>query len=78
MYLAVLSLIIEQALVFGQLVLLAYAAVVSAAFVTMVRWHEEPALLRQFSDQYAAYRVAVPGWLPRLRPWQSHRPEKLT
>lgn len=73
MYLAVLSLIIGQALVLGQLILLAYAVVVSAAFVTMVRWHEEPALLRQFGDQYAAYRAAVPGWLPRLSPWQSHQ-----
>jgi protein-S-isoprenylcysteine O-methyltransferase Ste14 len=71
MYLAVLSLIIGQALLLGQLILLVYAVVVTAAFTAMVHWHEEPALLRQFGDQYAAYRAAVPGWLPRLRPWMS-------
>jgi protein-S-isoprenylcysteine O-methyltransferase Ste14 len=67
MYLTVLSLIIGQALVLGQLILLAYAAVVSAA---MAHWHEEPALHRQFGEQYDTYRAAVPGWQPRLRPWQ--------
>lgn len=72
MYLAVLSLIIGQALVLGQLILFAYAVVVSAAFAAMVHWHEEPALHRQFGDQYDTYRAAVPGWLPRLRPWHSH------
>ncbi|GLZ32057.1 hypothetical protein Lesp02_42450 [Lentzea sp. NBRC 105346] len=71
MYLAVLSLIIGQALVLGQLILLAYAAVVSAAFAAMVHWHEEPALHRQFGDQYDTYRAAVPGWVPRLRPWHA-------
>ncbi|MEV6235709.1 isoprenylcysteine carboxylmethyltransferase family protein [Lentzea sp. NPDC051838] len=71
MYLAVLSLIIGQALVLGQLILLAYAVVVSAAFAAMVHWHEEPALHRQFGDQYDAYRAAVPGWVPRLRPWHA-------
>jgi len=69
MYLAVLSLIIGQFLLLGQLILLAYAAVVTAAFTAMVHWHEEPALHRQFGGQYDAYRAAVPGWLPRLRPW---------
>jgi protein-S-isoprenylcysteine O-methyltransferase Ste14 len=69
MYLAVLSLIIGQALVLGQLILFAYAAAVTAAFATMVHWHEEPALHRQFGEQYDTYRAAVPGWLPRLRPW---------
>ncbi|MGW4211282.1 methyltransferase family protein [Lentzea sp. NPDC004789] len=70
MYLAVLSLIIGQALLLGQPVLFAYAAVVSAAFTAMVHWHEEPALHRQFGDQYDTYRAAVPGWWPRRRPWQ--------
>ena len=64
-----MSLIIGQALVLGQLILLAYAVVVAAAFTAMVHWHEEPALHRQFGDQYDTYRTAVPGWQPRLRPW---------
>ncbi|MEU3648846.1 isoprenylcysteine carboxylmethyltransferase family protein [Lentzea sp. NPDC034063] len=70
MYVAVLGAIAGQALLFGQLVLLGYAALVAAAFVTMVRLHEEPALRRSFGDQYVAYRQAVPGWIPRLTPWR--------
>jgi protein-S-isoprenylcysteine O-methyltransferase Ste14 len=69
MYLAVLSLILGQALLFGQWILLPYAAVVSLAFAAMVHWHEEPVLRRDFGVQYDTYRAAVPGWWPRLRPW---------
>jgi protein-S-isoprenylcysteine O-methyltransferase Ste14 len=70
MYLCVLGAIIGQALVFGQLLVLVYAAVVCFAFYAMVHWHEEPSLRRNFGNQYDTYRDAVPGWLPRLRPWQ--------
>ena len=68
---AVLTVIVGQALILGQLVLLAYAAafwVITAAFV---RWYEEPALTRRFGADYEAYRRAVPAWRPRLRPWET-------
>jgi protein-S-isoprenylcysteine O-methyltransferase Ste14 len=70
MYVAVLTVIVGQALILGQLVLLPYAAafwVITAAFV---RWYEEPALTRRFGADYEAYRRAVPAWRPRLRPWE--------
>src|SRR4029450_11157593 len=70
MYLAVLAAILGQALVLGRLVLLAYAAVVAAAFVAFVRGYEEPTLAWQFGDRYQAYRAAVPGWWPRRHPWR--------
>jgi len=69
MYLAVLAVILGQALLLAQPVLVAYAAVVALAFVVFVRLYEEPTLHRQFGAQYDAYRRAVPGWWPRLRPW---------
>lgn len=69
MYLAVLAVIAGQALVLWQGVLLTYAAVVCVSFVAFVKAYEEPTLARQFGEQYAAYRRAVPGWWPRLRPW---------
>ena len=68
MYLAVLSLILGQALLFGQWILLPYAVVVSLAFAAMVHFHEEPVLRREFGAQYESYRAAVPGWWPRLHP----------
>ena len=68
MYLAVLAVIIGQALLLGRLVLLGYAAVVAAAFVAFVYGYEQPTLARRYGAEYEAYRRAVPGWWPRLVP----------
>jgi protein-S-isoprenylcysteine O-methyltransferase Ste14 len=69
MYLSVLAAIVGQALLFGQLSLLAYAAIVCAAVVSFVLAYEEPTLLKRYGNDYDTYRRAVPGWLPRLTPW---------
>jgi hypothetical protein len=52
--------------------LLGYAALV---WVMVAAFVEEPHLLRQFGEAYRAYLAAVPGWIPRLRPWESGRGE---
>jgi protein-S-isoprenylcysteine O-methyltransferase Ste14 len=70
MYLAVLAVIVGQAMALGHLLLLAYAALVAAAFVGFVHWYEEPTLAQRFGARYQAYRSAVPGWWPRRHPWQ--------
>jgi len=70
MYLAVVACAAGQAGLFGQPVLLAYAAVLLATFVTFVRVYEEPTLTQQFGAEYEAYRRAVRGWWPRARPAQ--------
>jgi protein-S-isoprenylcysteine O-methyltransferase Ste14 len=70
MYLAVLSAVIGQAIVLAQRSLLVYAGALAAAFVSFVRLYEEPTLESQFGEAYEAYRRAVPGWWPRLRPWR--------
>jgi protein-S-isoprenylcysteine O-methyltransferase Ste14 len=69
MYLAVLAAIVGQALILGRVALLSYGALVAVAFVAFVRLYEEPTLKETFGDGYEIYRRAVPGWLPRLRPW---------
>ena len=74
MYLAVLAVITGQAILLGRLVLLGYAAVVAAAFVAFVYGYEQPALARRYGAQYQAYRQAVPGWWPQLRPARTARP----
>jgi protein-S-isoprenylcysteine O-methyltransferase Ste14 len=74
MYLAVGAVIVGQALLLGRPILLAYAAAFGAAVVAFVRWYEEPTLTRRFGAEYEEYREAVPGWRPRLRPWQGPRP----
>ena len=69
MYVAVTGAIVGQALLFGQLWLLAYAALFLVVTAGFVHWYEEPTLTRQFPHDYPAYRAAVPGWWPRLHPW---------
>lgn len=69
MYLAVTAAIVGQGLALGQLVLLAYAAIVWLTVAAFVHGYEEPTLSHQFGSQYAAYRRAVPAWWPRRRPW---------
>lgn len=71
MYVAVLAIIVGQALALGQLILLAYAVAVWIAVASFVHFYEEPALSRRFGARYEAYRRAVPAWWPRLRPWRT-------
>jgi protein-S-isoprenylcysteine O-methyltransferase Ste14 len=72
MYLAVAGIIVGQAFVLGQLVLLLYAGAFVIATAAFVRGYEEPTLKRRYGAQYERYRRAVPGWWPR-RPTQTSR-----
>ena len=70
MYVAVLSIVVGQALLFGSRRLLAYAAL---AWVTVHLWvllYEEPVSRARFGADYAAYTAAVRRWWPRARPWR--------
>jgi protein-S-isoprenylcysteine O-methyltransferase Ste14 len=69
MYLAVIGIVVGQALILGRPVLLGYAATIGFAMAVFVRAYEEPALARQFADQYECYRRHVPRWWPRMRAW---------
>jgi protein-S-isoprenylcysteine O-methyltransferase Ste14 len=69
MYLAVIAIIVGQALVLERPVLLVYAATVGFTVATFVLGYEEPALTRQFGDQYECYRREVPRWWPRMHAW---------
>jgi protein-S-isoprenylcysteine O-methyltransferase Ste14 len=70
MYLAVGATIVGQSLLLGRPELVAYAALFGAVVFCFVRLYEEPTLAEQFGASYDAYRQAVPGWVPRLRPWR--------
>jgi protein-S-isoprenylcysteine O-methyltransferase Ste14 len=69
MYVAVVAAILGQALLLGQGVLLWYAGGIALLQAAFVRFYEEPGLRRRYGAEYDAYRRAVPGWWPRLRPW---------
>jgi hypothetical protein len=68
MYVAILAVIIGQALLLGQLGLLLYAAAIWLIAAAFVRWYEEPTLTRRFGAGYEAYRRAVPAWWPACVP----------
>jgi protein-S-isoprenylcysteine O-methyltransferase Ste14 len=74
MYLAVTAVIVGEALLLRQPVLLLVAAVSLAAMMAFVKLYEEPTLARRFGEDYARYRAAVPGWWPRLTPWAPSAP----
>jgi protein-S-isoprenylcysteine O-methyltransferase Ste14 len=65
MYIAVLLVIVGQAVLLGRWVLAGYAAVAAAVMVGFVKAYEEPHLSRTYGADYEAYRRAVPGWWPR-------------
>jgi protein-S-isoprenylcysteine O-methyltransferase Ste14 len=67
MYVAVLSLIIGQALLFGSVALLEYGLVVWLGFFAFVLLYEEPTLREKFGQEYQDYCSRVPRWIPRLR-----------
>jgi protein-S-isoprenylcysteine O-methyltransferase Ste14 len=77
MYLAVVAVIVGQALVLGQPVLLLYAVAVLIATASFVHWYEEPMLAHQYGERYEAYRQAVRPWRPRLRPWNPAQTPRL-
>ena len=70
MYLAVLTIILGQALLFGSWWLVIYAAIALIAVVAFVKGYEEPTLTGTYGEQYREYRRNVPGWWPRLTPWR--------
>jgi protein-S-isoprenylcysteine O-methyltransferase Ste14 len=70
MYVAVVSLIIGQAWIFGTVTLLEYGGLVWLLFHLFVLGYEEPALRASFGSEYEVFCAEVPRWVPRLKPWR--------
>lgn len=68
MYVAVLAIILGQALVFASLSLAIYAAAIWLATHVFVLLYEEPTLRETYGAEYDAFCAAVPRWIPRLGP----------
>jgi protein-S-isoprenylcysteine O-methyltransferase Ste14 len=67
-YVAAVTAMTGQALLFGSTGLLWLAAILALGFHLFVVLHEEPTLRRTFGAAYADYCRRVPRWIPRLRP----------
>ncbi len=65
MYLAVLSMVIGQAILFRSFLLVGYALLVWGVVHLFVVFVEEPSLRHQFGESYDSYLRTVPRWLPR-------------
>jgi protein-S-isoprenylcysteine O-methyltransferase Ste14 len=66
MYLAVGSVVLGEAILFGSAALAIYFALLALIWHAFVVLWEEPSLERTFGDEYRTYRGSVPRWLPRL------------
>jgi protein-S-isoprenylcysteine O-methyltransferase Ste14 len=72
MYVAVVSAIFGQGLLFGNQALLEYAALVWLLFHLFVLLYEEPTLRASFGPEYKTFSTAVPRWIPRVTPWRGN------
>jgi protein-S-isoprenylcysteine O-methyltransferase Ste14 len=66
MYVGVTLLLAGETLYFWSPALVVYTLGCFAAFHAFVVAYEEPHLRRRFEAPYAAYRAAVPRWIPRI------------
>lgn len=65
MYIAVLTVVLGEAILFRSFLLVGYALLTWAIVHTFVVTVEEPSLRRQFGASYEAYLRTVSGWVPR-------------
>jgi protein-S-isoprenylcysteine O-methyltransferase Ste14 len=71
MYVAVVSIIVGQALLFGNIRLLEYGAAAWLVAHLFVLAYEEPTMRGTFGEEYQQFCANVPRWIPRLTPWRS-------
>jgi protein-S-isoprenylcysteine O-methyltransferase Ste14 len=69
MYFAVVSLILGQGLIFGDIRTLVYGLCVWSLTHLFVVIYEEPTLRKSFPENYPVFIAHVPRWIPRLTPW---------
>src|SRR4051795_2381110 len=70
-YVALVAVILGQAILFGDLRLMTYGALMWLTFHAFVLTYEEPVLAQEFGAQYEDFRANVPRWIPRLSPWRT-------
>lgn len=69
MYLAVLCILISEAICFNSINILIYAAAVFLAFYLFVIFYEEPHLKKVFGDEYTEFIKTIPRWGISLKPF---------
>ena len=72
-YVAVVAIVLGQAVLLGDWGLIVYGALLWLAFHLFVVAYEEPTLEQTFGGEYEAFRANVPRWIPRMTPWRPGR-----
>ena len=75
MYVAVVAVIFGQGLIFGNVRVLAYGALVWLCFHLFVIAYEEPTLRATFGPEYERFCRGVSRWIPRMSPWRGDTTE---
>ena len=70
MILGVLIVLLGEALAAASWRILAWALVFFLINTLYFVVSEEPGLERRFGEEYRRYKMNVPRWMPRLRPWR--------
>lgn len=70
MYVAVVSTILGQGILFGNVQVLEYGVVVWVLLHLFVLGYEEPTLRASFGAEYQTFCAKVPRWIPRLNAWK--------
>ena len=70
-YVAVVAIILGQAMLFGDWRLVLWGALLWLFFHLFVVAYEEPTLRRTFGSEYEAYCANVRRWIPRVVPWRA-------
>ena len=70
MYVAVVSVVLGQGLLLGNVCVLVYGLFAWAVTHLFVLAYEEPTLRRSFGAEYEAYCAHVGRWRPRLTAWR--------
>jgi protein-S-isoprenylcysteine O-methyltransferase Ste14 len=68
-YLAVVSVILGEGMILGNVNLLAYGVLAWLSTHLFVLAYEEPTLRKTFGAEYDAFCANVPRWVPRMSPW---------
>ena len=70
-YVAVVAIILGQAMLFGDWRLVVLGALFWLFWHLFVVTYEEPTLQRTFGAEYQTYRANVPRWIPRVTSWRA-------
>ena len=71
MYIAVISVLISEVILFKNLHLLIYLIIGTIILHLFVVFYEEPRLSNQFGEDYKRYCKSVPRWMATIKPYKN-------